>query len=588
MEKVKDKQKAFLQACMARLDRRLRPFDQIPSEVLTLIFEQVHADWEQLPSPFQIAHVCRRWRDLAFATPSLWRDTRILRVATKVAKVDFGLSSAIRKPPCLPPSTAFLISHAYAHPRGDHHYKLLDFCATKSRHTLTHFEIETASHDHGFIPFSDAAESAATLESLSVVNKARDCSMFMATFDLICRCPKLATLELSLGDLDEHDLLKLRDFQKEGLTTMPSFRTLKLHNFDIMAYTPNIQLQQLFLQRCTQVESLILLDDETRSSPLGQSDFIQELLTACADTLVNLETSGRAGLFKGFAQAGLRGSFPKLRRFRHVDFCHPHEDDGDVDVCYANAPQLEMVEATCGIASSFPNVPSRYVLQVYNLDDYDEIAEWLGELHDDASPREITIEALTPTTGDAMQAIIDILTPSIAGRVVCPKLTSFAFLRKDEIYSKGTDSSPFAFESVPVKAPTFAQQWETMADVSRIATMETQRRRVSEGLPPVAVKTKRKSSVSPPRSSRSRRQAVIDDDGEHERDDQEAQDPKVWPRCEPLRAITIEGCHIQDDVWAVMKSSPSCQYMVSPNPDEMKGLPDAPPDGEYRSQSFYL
>ncbi|KAI5988476.1 hypothetical protein F5J12DRAFT_690771, partial [Pisolithus orientalis] len=61
------------------------PISRLPSDVLDIIFDErrrVLLRWTGFRSPLpievQLSHVCRRWRQVALNTPSLWNTLRIL------------------------------------------------------------------------------------------------------------------------------------------------------------------------------------------------------------------------------------------------------------------------------------------------------------------------------------------------------------------------------------------------------------------------------------------------------------------------------------------------------------------------------
>ncbi|KIO07939.1 hypothetical protein M404DRAFT_135208, partial [Pisolithus tinctorius Marx 270] len=71
-----------LKVTAARIQNSKAPVSRLPSDVLSLIFEECHQSnpqWTgvlcllgQLPIEVRLSHVSSQWREVALATPSLW------------------------------------------------------------------------------------------------------------------------------------------------------------------------------------------------------------------------------------------------------------------------------------------------------------------------------------------------------------------------------------------------------------------------------------------------------------------------------------------------------------------------------------
>lgn len=549
------------------MDRRLRPFHYLPDEVLSPIFDQVQADWNRLPSPFQLAHVCSQWRRVAYSTPSLWQDTRILRIAIKMPLEDQErLSPPIRKAYCFS-GTGDLPGEDKWHPRGRNHRALLRHCASKSRNTLTHFEFETrnAHPEIVYDILSIARSSAGSLTSISLVNRDKDAEFAGQCFNLVLNCPLLTHLELSMGKVDA-DYFEEIERGLRSLSQKPAtLRTLRIDGFDCFATSTNSLLDRLLLQRCSRLESVTLMEDESRSRRPGLVSFGVKLLKTCANTLVELETTPSAELFFKCKDVGLT-SLPRLRRFRHAPT--QHDWDGGNDLHVIDFPKLESLEGPLDFPRYLDKVPARLVLRFNQRFIFhgDDIAAWLLNTPDDDwdfdgcdfdELSDLTIELLGQQrcAGEVSQ-IIDALTPTVAGELVCPRLSSFTLRFKDEYAEDYAEVSPFDLSSPSKPPPLYREQWEAQVDVSsRLLRMETERRRLSRHRP--LDKKQRKLTDFPAAFTPTSHEALK---------------AKARAPCAALHTITLEGCHVDEAAWEAMKKS-ACDFKVSPDPQEMAKLP---------------
>lgn len=557
-------------------DQRLRPLHYMPNEILASIFEHVYNDWERLPSPFQLCHVSKRWRDIAFGTPALWRDTRILRVQTKVPVEHRGLSGMLRKPYCFL-SEDRAPRERWGHPRDRNNIELLQHCARKSHNTLSHLEIYTLNSHPELMDelFNVATASAATLTSFSIVNHDEAWDITHEIFRLVFQCPRLADLSMSVGGLGEDSCKVLDALADQTFESMPaSLRRLRLDGVDCFGESSASFLRQIFLERCVRLESLTLLrhtlgwDD---SSP-HSSTFGEELLAVCAGTLLELETDRPFSLFD---RAHINGvsTLPQLRRFRRVT---PKRSDEGSDLLEIELPKLDIIEAGLGTLQAI-RAPSRVVVRHDILNSFgdDELASWLrdedGQYHTE-NVQELTIEIVLDNWTlfmPELQETINALTPSIAGKVVCPHLKAFSILIRDEQADGAAETSPFDFVSLLQGKPTYREDWEEMIDASRLVRMEEERRRISLGS---FVEEDQHNTIVAPAldhgSPPSKKAKLMEGTQENTASEVES---AASPRCAALDRITLEGCYVDDAAWAAIKTS-QCQYSVLPDPEEMRLL----------------
>lgn len=306
-------------SALGAMDRRLRPLHYIPDEIVACVFEHVYNDWEQLLNPFQLCHVSKRWREIAFSTPALWRNTRILHIQTRVPVEHRGLSVKVRKPYCFS-AEEFAPKDRWGHPRDRHQIDLLEHCARKSHNTLSHLEIYTLNSHPELMDelFRVARASAATLTTFSIVNHDDTWDITPWVFRLVFKCPRLTDLSLSVGGLGD-DSFNVLDRLAQTFEPMPaSLRRLRVDCVDCFGESSAFSLRQIFLQRCTRLERLTLLrHTPTHFDSWPASSFGEELLAACAGTLVDLETDFPFSLFRR-AQGKNVSILPRLRRFRRV------------------------------------------------------------------------------------------------------------------------------------------------------------------------------------------------------------------------------------------------------------------------------
>ncbi|PWN24807.1 hypothetical protein BDZ90DRAFT_96756 [Jaminaea rosea] len=575
-------------AALSTLANRLRPFDMLPNEILATIFEHVYADWQRLPSPFQLPHVCRRWRSIAKITQSLWRDLRILRVPTKLSTFTPNLSVELRRPPCFSSSSTHPVAQ-FCHARAGNHLRLIKHCAELSNNTLTHFEFHTLSGDLDMAAalLHVAQGSAATLVALSIINNDKDDDPIPGSLSLALRCPRLTYLELSPKSIHGRELKQLEDEVKHLDPLPASLRTLKYNDLSDLSIRRARRTRELFLHRCSQLEQLTLLDIYTASdralfdeAELGtEHTFPRDLLVRCAQSLVELETSAFKSLFTRAKAEGL-SALPRLRRLRHVPFADFVDEDVP-DFHELALPNLKVIEAPINVVESMHRVPARVVLHLRFNEETDllsQIKSWLLSLDDDNTPEEITLELLERNVGtEDFNELIDVLIPSRAGRIICPQLTAFSVLTRDEIYSEGDEASPFDIYSKPIPQPKFREDWQhSVIDASRLARMEAERRRVSKGLP--AINNSASGKAPDPVPSAFSRGAPA-----AKRVKVSAPPDKAWGPCEALRSIKIESCYVQPDAWAVMKASP-CRFEVTPDPEVAAMLPWQEPSAAKRNR----
>lgn len=580
-----------IRAALSTLANRLRPFDMLPNEILATIFEHVYADWQRLPSPFQLPHVCRRWRSIAKVTQSLWRDLRILRVPTKLSTFTPNLSVELRRPPCFSSSSTHPVGQ-FCHARAGNHLRLIKHCAELSNNTLTHFEFHTLSGDLDMAAelLHVAQGSAATLVALSIINNDKDDDQSPGSLSLALRCPRLTYLELNPKSIHGRDLKQLEDEVKHLDPLPSSLRTLKLNDLGDRSIQRATRTRELFLHRCSRLEQMTLLDVYTASdramfdepeaeAELGtEHTFARDLLVRCAQSIVELETSAFKSLFTKAKAIGL-STLPRLRRLRHVPFADFVDEDLP-DFHELALPNLKVIEAPINVIESMHRVPARVVLHLrFNEEtDLSQIKSWLLSLDDDNTPEEITLELLERNVGtDDFNELIDVLIPSRAGRIICPQLTAFSVLTRDEIYSEGDEASPFEIYSKPIPQPKFREDWQhSVIDASRLARMEAERRRVSKGLPAIN-KPACGKAPDPAPSAFSRGAPAA------KRVKVSAPPDKAWGPCEALRSIKIESCYVQPDAWAVMKASP-CRFEVTPDPEVAAMLPWQEPSAAKRNR----
>lgn len=227
---------------------------------------------------------------------------------------------------------------------------------------------------------------------------------------------------------------------------------------------------------------------------------------------------------------------------------------------------------------------ARVVLRFDNINSFrdEELASWLrdeDELYGTKNVQELTLEVVFDSWGlqtPELEETFDALTPSIAGKVVCPRLTTFSIRRRYEQAVDATETSPFDFVSLPHGRPTYREDWEGMINASRLVQVEEERRAISAGSS--AEEDKCNSTItdsalvcSSPPSKKVKLLNGADSSAASE------VDSAVSPECAALDRITLEACYVDDAAWAAIKTSQS-QYSVAPDPDEMKKLAYEGPD----------
>lgn len=299
----------------AAIGRRLRPCLDLPEELLAFIFELVYADWEQLPSPFQLCHVNSRWRTVANSTRALWRDMRLLRLATEMPVEGGDHSGTVRNPLRFPP--AALSPGQYVPPGPKNHVALLRHCARQTENTLSYFELEATSANFPFRRevLKIAENSAPTLVGISIISKDQDLAA-NTVFELIFQCPLLADLQISTKSMSANLSRQLRE-QIQKLPLPASLRRLRLDGAVTSALPPESALRAALLQRCRRLESLTLVENRSPRAASKLANFGADCLATCADHLIEIEVSSCNEMF---AEAQSRGvlALPQLRRYRHV------------------------------------------------------------------------------------------------------------------------------------------------------------------------------------------------------------------------------------------------------------------------------
>lgn len=556
------------------------PFDELPDEILSIIFSLVHADWQSLPSPFQVAHVCQRWRVIANSTPSLWRDTRILRVQDRMATDLTRHFPPIKKPYCFSRDTLF--PGCQVSGRKDfNHLKLIQLCARLSHHTLTYFEMEVWEWHTAFEAIKQAMSagrrSRSTLESIVLrhTNSAQredqadgargEGKSFGTTcLELVLACPKLVDVELDLGDLLVGGTHGLSDAALTANPT-PSFRRLVLDCFDGFGGPSGTQGLQLLVKRSSQLRTLTLgnvpsvdWNQYGDDNQLFGQPFAIQVIAASAETLLELNVHGEVNVLVGVLRAGTR-SLPQLRRFRHIP---DQPDDEEPNGMQGLAlPLLEVVDAPINIIRDLPCVPGDVTVRLEEKDDDrdTQVQDWLLSLQDEQSPQSLTI--LAPYERPSLEKILNIFVPSLSEKVVCPKLKHLAIRCTTRADTESTGNL-LTFDPLPLPRPVWREEWEKLPDVSLLVRVEEERRRASQGLHPLVgtTLTLGDAAAGPSASASSSSSSSA-----------AAAAATVWPPCEPLSSIEIEGCWISQEAWAEMKVSP-CRFSATPCPDEMARL----------------
>lgn len=552
---------------LQRLEKLLRPFDHLPNEVVVAIFEFVYVDWERLPSPFQLCHVNKRWREIAFATPALWRDTRILRVATRIATTKDHHCDRVKRPPSFAHEAIVPPSYG-SHPKTGNHLRLLELCDKHSKSTIRYFEYHTLQSDGGLAEamLASVFKSAATLRAISVINKDgsvndSDRGIAWQALAFVLRCPKLEDLEFSAGSIwsDDRETLE-EELAFSPASTSASLRTVKLDIEDCQNFSRLPLARQTFLSRASQIRSLSLVNVASIVNDEGDpARFAGELLATCAASLEELDATVCSGLFDAAREAGAT-VLPSLKRLRHAPA--EGEDEPVVPISALELPNLETLAAPLRVVRGFGKLPARIVLHIFGEHDLKRLCGWLQSLNDDQAPQHLTLELLCRRDLDTrLTGLIDVMTPSVAGRVVCPRLATLDILCKDALRQHDIDGNVFDFHFVPRRKPTTRDQWEELLDASRLVRLEAERRRVSQGLPIYG-----QTARVPPAF----RRGAVRVSPEQDSDTEGA--TTILPKCEELRSITIESCFVKKTAWDSMKASP-CAFVATPDPDEMAKLP---------------
>lgn len=493
---------------IAALERRLKPFGRLPDELIAIIFQFVQQDWERLPSPFQLSHVCSRWKRLAESTPSLWQDLRILRVWDRAYTEESQFFPPIKS---IYRFTETEVVGDYTCTRQDgNQLDLLRLCAQRSRHSLTHFELDVWEweQDSEFLPslISIASASCRSLQSATFIQanvKQRQrytrrlnngvASGFAAfSLNIVMHSPKLSDVELYVGELLQgSDDIPDYTHTAEEVAPTPSLRRLHLDCFAGLTHAKGTAVRENFLTRASQLRSLSLRNvpsvdmagvDSARFPPL-----VLQLLKTCAETLADLEADGEGNILAGAQAIGVT-SFPRLRRYRHVRrrSLSPTARTRARDMERLALPRLETVEGPADVVTKLPKAPLMDI--VLHVDGYytsesacAQFSQWLLQLSDGCSPRSLTI---LETTEQAYQhhvhKILDVLTPSCAGRVACAKLQKLrlvarpAYSPNDAGYTPSLDPAPLPPD----------RRHQEVSSVPRLMRIAQERERISQGLPP--------------------------------------------------------------------------------------------------------
>lgn len=540
---------------------------------MATIFALVMQNFERLPSPLQLAHVSRRWRSIANTTPSLWRDLRVLRVWEQAFSTHRFFMPPVLKAPTLVQDDC--VEEEMCSAPDGHHLALVKLCGDLSRQSLTHFEMEMEE----FIEankatisriFGEARRSQDSIQSLYVTHISdgnrlmyADCddpemlwaSAFASLWlDLVFHCHSLVDLELNVG----HILRGHRDqpswqLSEEALSSAPTPSLRRLQIDFLWAFLDEAQgprASDLLLKRAALLSTLVvnhISNVALHVATPGRAPFGLRVLANCANTLVELETSGYVTLLEGAKALGTL-SFPVLRRFRHATTGYRVLKYAPGDLDGMSFPQLELLEAPADIIAAFPTVPAQVTLRLDTREGTKEECEafssWLLSLGVSQSPRSVAV-LLTydNSVANLLHGIIGSLTPSRAGKVACTRLAVFKILFRAGPKCEG-GSGCHHFEPVSLPKPVFFEEWYGKQDVSLVSQMERERRHLSQGL---ALGSS--SSAAHPGTGDASARGV----------------------CEALTSIELEGCWISPTAWSEMKASP-CTFMVIPNPEEMADL----------------
>lgn len=328
---------------------------------------------------------------------------------------------------------------------------------------------------------------------------------------------------------------------------------------------------QHVLQRCRQLRSLVLRDvsgvGSWHAPPLGRErlPFVLALLATCFPTLVDLDISGCVSLFAELKRSGEVNTWPELRNFR----CAPIEDDGGRvyysgltgDLTGMTFPRLETIEAPSAVMTAFPCAPSGITLR---LDDESQcteeckaFVEWLRNLGDSDGRRIQSLTLLLASTGmgNAIDCLIKALTSSSNAEAptLCPQLTKLKIMVKPPGRDPQLDSS----------LPTLPLSWgrgyrdPALLDVAGLLAVDDERCRLSQGLPMVDAKDRR-------RPAKSRGGAKKKCGPETVAAQEIAKDAVIWPVCKALTSIEIVGCNVTAAERTRLRKRLSCRFEVKP------------------------
>lgn len=151
-----------------------------------------------MPTPFQLAHINKRLRDIALGEQALWRRASSLHIKTRVPMGD-GRLRLVSRPYRFGAHPA---PDGRRHPRDANHLALQGYVGKLSADTLEEFSFESVDTSVALAGevLAVARRSAGSLRSLSLVDHGSNGRIAHLFMDLI-RCPALRDLALQFGNL---------------------------------------------------------------------------------------------------------------------------------------------------------------------------------------------------------------------------------------------------------------------------------------------------------------------------------------------------------------------------------------------------